>query len=279
MTTQEWFLLAIALPATFAALYCLRKRPEFGRIEHADASEERMDLEVARDMLSTAGSGDETTAAIIDSVIGEKSEVDSNVVRSALGEMGVIADAITAAQPEPELEFESEPEDESEDEPDEADSWGVWDPSTDPEPEPEPEPEIEVEAEPESKPKPTIPLLTDISEFLSKAAGATVSTAKNVATKVAEVKDKVVEKVRPKPALKVMPVRPAGLPPMAEWDSYLEEWVMLGRPVRTAPEPEPEVALPQWTRQELVEEVANEELVVDVPITPRRATPRIPELP
>ena len=33
MTTQEWLFFGLALPATLGAIYCLRRRPEFGAIQ------------------------------------------------------------------------------------------------------------------------------------------------------------------------------------------------------------------------------------------------------
>ena len=44
MTSQEWILLALALPATLGALYCLRRRPEFGAIQRNDGVSERESL-------------------------------------------------------------------------------------------------------------------------------------------------------------------------------------------------------------------------------------------
>ncbi|GIS43912.1 MAG: hypothetical protein Ct9H90mP16_09820 [Candidatus Poseidoniales archaeon] len=45
MTTQEWLFFGLALPATLGAIYCLRRRPEFGAIQKNDDVEEREALE------------------------------------------------------------------------------------------------------------------------------------------------------------------------------------------------------------------------------------------
>ena len=41
MTTQEWLIFGLALPATLGAIYCLRRRPEFGAIQKNDATKKR----------------------------------------------------------------------------------------------------------------------------------------------------------------------------------------------------------------------------------------------
>ena len=46
ITSQEWLLLALALPATLGALYCLRRRPDFGSIERSDEASQRESLEM-----------------------------------------------------------------------------------------------------------------------------------------------------------------------------------------------------------------------------------------
>jgi len=320
MTSQEWLMLALALPATFGALYCLRKRPEFGAIDRDDLGEAREALEVDRSFASTSGTGDANTAAIIDSVIGEARQVDSQVVTAALGEMGAIAAAHAAAnpQPEPELEPDQVPESEPELEPDqvpesepepelldEIDAWTIYDPK--PESESVPEPEAEMAEIPEmfrepvieqddplSKPstpdipavKSSIPGLAEVKQIISKATEVTVNAAKDVASKTVELTERVVEKVRPsKPESSVMPVRPPGLPPMAEWDPYEGEWMLLGRPIRTAPEPEVEAEKPTWARDELEIEPEAEPAVlltavaIDDEDEVVRKTPVIPIIP
>ena len=96
MTAQEWLMLLIALPLTVGALYCLRRRPEFGTIDRTNMSDERELLEMSSVISNTAGTGNSNTAAIIDSVIEKEAAPDENVIAAALGEMGVIAAANAA---------------------------------------------------------------------------------------------------------------------------------------------------------------------------------------
>jgi hypothetical protein len=129
-----------------------------------------------------------------------------------------------------------------------------------------------------------------ISETASKAASATVTAMKEVATMAVEVKDKLVEKVRPQPKTSVMPVRPPDLPPMAEWDSKLGEWMLFGRPIRIAEKAEPEPERPSWVEEStdapsVVEDEDVSITELDVPqssapvLTARRVVPTIPKLP
>ena len=313
MTAQEWLMLIMALPLTVGALYCLRRRPEFGTIEHVNMSDERELLEMSSVISNTGGTGNANTAAIIDSVIEKESAPDENVVAAALGEMGVIAAANTAeiaANTEHEEETDEEPiidsrfttviaDEESmaiasaaakadvpvipelspvaevnEDSTEEDDPFDQW-----------PSSEQDV---PEMQSTPNISEM--ITETASKAATATVTAMKEVATKAVEVKDKLVEKVKPKPKTSVIPVRPSDLPPMAEWDSKSSEWMLFGRPIRIAEKAEPEPERPTWvennTETPLVvedEDVSMPEL--DVPqssapvLTARRVVPTIPKLP
>ena len=102
--------------------------------------------------------------------------------------------------------------------------------------------------------------------------------AKEVASIAAGITEKVVEKVRQKTTKGVMPVRPAGLPPMAEWDAYQGAWTIMGRPVQVAASPEPEVEAPAWSNQtETIPTLTARPL--DDEVEPRRNTPFIPELP
>ena len=361
MTSQEWLLFAIALPSTLGAIYCLRRRPEFGAIEKNDQLEERELLEFGGGGALPSMVGDAHTQAIVESVIGVTESVDENVVSAALGEMGAIAAANAVEEAEEEKETDAEeplidsrftttvPDDETtemveahiESENHEAEEveleeeddigWGVWDPEPELEPEPASEPEIElaseigsIEAERELPEIPELfreplstedtleqedPLLTPslpeipeiisleeakpnvterISSMATQAADTTlnvtkdvVSTtmtgAKGVVTMVAGFKEKVVEKVRKKSTTAVMPVRPAELPSMAEWDPEQGVWTLMGRPVQVATEPEPETAAPAWTRQDVPTEPAPTEVLEQN--TPRRKTPFIPELP
>ena len=93
ITSQEWLLLALALPATVGALYCLRRRPDFGSIERSDEASQRESLEMGEINIGFTSGGDAHTQAIVESVIGEEQVVDQSVVSAALGEMGVIAAA------------------------------------------------------------------------------------------------------------------------------------------------------------------------------------------
>lgn len=314
MTAQEWLMLLIALPLTVGALYCLRRRPEFGTINRTNMSDERELLEMSSVISNTAGTGNANTAAIIDSVIEKEASPDENVVAAALGEMGVIAAANSAeiaanteieehtAEEEhiidsrfttviadeesmaiasaaakadvpviPEISTVAEVDEDSTEDDDPFDQW------------PSSEQDI-----PEM---PSTPNLSEmISETASKAASATVTAMKEVATKAVEVKDKLVEKVRPQPKTSVMPVRPPDLPPMAEWDSKLGEWMLFGRPIRIAEKAEPEPERPSWVDEStdappVVEDEDVSIAELDVPqslapvLTARRVVPTIPKLP
>ncbi len=347
MTSQEWILFALALPATLGAIYCLRRRPEFGAIEKSDDVGEREALEFGGGGIIASTEGDAHTQSIVESVIGEAQTVDENVVSAALGEMGEIAAANAAAQAEEaEMEVEEEPimdsrftttipdeettemveayiQDEQEDSKEEDDiGWGVWDPEEDakeevaesevesdlPEiPEIFREPVSAVDALDEKDPLtvPSIPEIPEIvaleeakpniseriSSMANQAADATVSAtkevvsatvtgAKEVASIAAGIKDKVVDKVRKKSTTGVMPVRPPGLPTMAEWDPYQGVWTLMGRPVQVASVPEPEPITPAWAQaeQEIPIETHPEQTQEEMP-QPRRKTPFIPELP
>ena len=367
MTSQEWLLFAIALPSTLGAIYCLRRRPEFGAIEKNDGLEERELLEFGGGGSLPSMGGDAHTQAIVESVIGVTESLDENLVSAALGEMGAIAAANAEEEAEEEKETDAEEplidsrftttvpddettemveayiesenheavdvEDDAEVEDDDEDDigWGVWDPEPVPEPVTEPEPEPEqiretvsdgIERELPEIPElfreplstedtleeedplltPSLPEIPEIisleeakpnvteriSSMATQAADTTlnvtkdvVSTtmtgAKGVATMVAGFKEKVVEKVRKKSTTAVMPVRPAELPSMAEWDPEQGVWTLMGRPVQVVTEPEPETAAPAWTRQDVPTEPAPTEVLEQN--TPRRKTPFIPELP
>jgi hypothetical protein len=114
-----------------------------------------------------------------------------------------------------------------------------------------------------------------------EVVSATMSGAKEVVSIAAGITEKVVGKVRQKSAKGVMPVRPAGLPPMAEWDAYQGAWTIMGRPVHVAAMPEPEVATPSWSNNEVVLTAT----AIDSPAQhddgskTRRNTPFIPKLP
>ncbi len=355
MTSQEWILFALALPATLGAIYCLRRRPEFGAIEKNNDVEERESLEFGGSGILASMGGDAHTQAIVESVIGVAETVDGNVVSAALGEMGAIAAANTAAETDEEMDsgggnpimdsrftttipdedttemveayIESENEKVEDIEAEEEDDvgWGVWDPEPTPDSETTPVsedvddiverelPEIpELFREPVSSEDtlagddllstpstPNIPEIITldetkpnvserISSIANQAADATLSAtkevvsatmagAKEVASMAAEIKDKVVDKVRKRPTTAVMPVRPSELPSMAEWDPQQGAWTLMGRPVQVATEPEPETTAPSWTRQDVP--TTPETMETQEQVAPRRKTPFIPELP
>ena len=108
---------------------------------------------------------------------------------------------------------------------------------------------------------------------------ATVTGAKDVVSKAAEITEKVVEKVRQKSTKGVMPVRPPGLPPMAEWDAYQGAWTIMGRPIQVAESPEPDTPVPDWSRTENESPTPTIQAQQDVVSSERRKTPFIPELP
>tara|TARA_B110000438_G_scaffold258374_1_gene267023 strand:- start:1230 stop:2480 length:1251 start_codon:yes stop_codon:yes gene_type:complete len=171
MTSQEWLLICLALPATLGALYCLRRRPEFGSITRNDDVSERESLEMGAINIGFSSGGDAHTQSIVESVLGQEKVLDKNIVSAALGEMGVIA-AANAAEDELQQDTELEAEtildsrytttvqDENtndmvttyleEDtvpvEEEEDTGWSVWEPDMDSEPEPvaDLEPEIEL---------------------------------------------------------------------------------------------------------------------------------------
>ena len=179
MTSQEWLLLALALPSTIGALYCLRRRPEFGAIERKNETNERESLEMGATNFVSTGGGDAHTQSIVESVIGQEQTLDQNVVSAALGEMGVIAAANAAEAEAQQEEVEAETildsrytttvqddevldmvsayaeegaDSEEETEPvedDEGDDigWGVWEPEVEAESETETEPEPEIDSE------------------------------------------------------------------------------------------------------------------------------------
>ncbi len=346
MTSQEWLLLVLALPATIGAIYSLRHRPEFGAIERNDGTSERESLEVGAMSIGFSGGGDAHTQSIVESVLGQEQVLDQGVVSAALGEMGVIAAANAAeAAEQEEIAVVVEPihdsrftttipDDETLDmvsslaEEEDETGWSVWDPDADSDSTPEPEAELEAEPEPEEEPEaerelpeipeifrepvvdtpdplglPSIPeiptidppksnITERISTMMTQAADATVdatkevvsatmSGAKEVASIAAGITGKVVGKVRQQSTKGVMPVRPTGLPPMAEWDAYQGAWTIMGRPIQVASKPEPEVAPPSWSQEEVVLTAT----AIDPPTqhgeasTPRRNTPFIPELP
>ncbi|MEC8926995.1 MAG: hypothetical protein VYB17_01895, partial [Candidatus Thermoplasmatota archaeon] len=152
LTSQEWLLLALALPATIGAIYSLRHRPEFGAIERNDGTSERESLEVGAMGIGFSGGGDAHTQSIVESVLGQEQVLDQGVVSAALGEMGVIAAANAAeAAEQEEVAIVVEPIHDSrftttipdddtlnmvsalaEEEDDTG--WGVWDPEAESEP-------------------------------------------------------------------------------------------------------------------------------------------------
>ena len=353
MTSQEWVMLALALPATLGAIYCLRRRPEFGAIERNDEFSDRESLEVGSIGVAISTGGDAHTQSIVESVISQKETLDDGVVSAALGEMGVIAAANAAEAAEKEKHeseqetihdsrftttildedeldmvssFANEEEDLGDSEESEEDDtgWGVWEPEIVEESPSETEievlsarkiPEIPeifrepVSEEPDPLEVPSIPeiplveapmaieepranLGERISNIASQAAdttvsvtkdvvNATVSGAKGVASIAAGITGKVVGKVRKKSTKGVMPVRPPGLPSMAEWDAYQGTWTLMGRPVQVASTPDPEIEPPSWSRNET--ESAPSQNVPDLHAgkssSTRRNTPFIPELP
>jgi len=351
MTTQEWLLIVLALPATLGALYCLRRRPEFGSIERNDEISQRESLEMGEINIGISKGGDAHTQSIVESVIGEEQVVDQSVVSAALGEMGVIAAAnateevvesendsetildsryTTTVQDDEVLDMVSAYAGESKQPVEEEDDigWGVWEPDTktqpepnpepEPEPEPQPQPEIEsgtkrdlpeipqifrepVQDSPDPLDVPSIPEIPSfeipssnlgerISSIATQAADATVNVtkdvvsatvtgAKEVVSKAAEITEKVVGKVRQKTTTGVMPVRPPGLPPMAEWDAYRGTWTIMGRPIQVAEKPEPEAPVPDWSRVEDEPTAPVIETQPDASSRERRKTPFIPELP
>ena len=348
MTSQEWLLLGLALPSTLGALYCLRRRPEFGAIERKNEVDERETLEMGSSSFVSTGGGDAHTQSIVESVIGQKQTLDQNVVSAALGEMGVIAAANAAEEEEQPEKVEVETildsrftttvqdddvldmisayveegtdsveETESVDEDTEDDiGWGVWNPEDEPETEAEidtgaarelPEiPEIFREPVVETPDPLTIPSIPEIpvietpnpnlgeriSTIATQAAdatvnvtkdvvNATVSGAKEVVSIAAGITEKVVGKVRQKSTKGVMPVRPPGLPTMAEWDAYQGAWTIMGRPVHVVAQPEPESPTPDWTHSETHPTDTVSEIIVEQKAESggRRNTPFIPELP
>jgi hypothetical protein len=345
MTAQEWLLLALALPATLGALYCLRRRPEFGAIERKNEINERESLEMGTTNFVSSGGGDAHTQSIVESVIGQEQTLDQSVVSAALGEMGVIAAANIAETEQQEVELGAEttldsrftttvPDDDVLDmvstyvgddtdsvEEEDDTGWSVWEPEIEAETAPMVEPEPQIESKQESQlpeiPEifrepivdtedlleipsiPEIPIIEPsnqniggrITSMATQAADATVNVtkevvsatvtgAKEVVSMAAEITEKMVDKVRQKSTKGVMPVRPAGLPPMAEWDAYEGAWTLMGRPVNVAALPVPDTQTPDWSRDEIENVVSPLETnVQEEKRETRRNTPFIPELP
>ncbi|MEE3083090.1 MAG: hypothetical protein VX320_03240 [Candidatus Thermoplasmatota archaeon] len=323
MTTQEWLILSFALITTISALYCLRRRPEFGEIERSDDISQRETLEIGGAAIPMMeNSGDAHTQAIVESVIGKEEILDQTVVAAALGEMGAIAaanaidDELPFDEEDEELPLDEEEVESAEiedmevvelvnEEPEEEDiEWGVWDPDTstkevDEEPEIPEIPEIFREPDtPKSAPitpniEPTNEIVLPeqiepkiaekISSMATHAADVTMSAAMGVASKTAKITENVVHRVRSKATKGVMPVRPAELPPLAEWDPTHGVWTLMGRPVTIAEKPEPEKNVPSWAVEEVEEPQIITNPVIEVPSIvdekPRRKTPFIPELP
>ena len=229
-----------------------------------------------------------------------------------------VLDMVSAyAEEGAESEEETEPVD---DEEEDDIGWGVWEPEDEVEPEAEQESVTDSETErelpeipeifrepvvdsPDPLAIPSIPeiptieppssnLSERISSMATQAADATVNVtkdvvsatltgAKEVVSRAAGITEKVVEKVRQKSTKGVMPVRPAELPPMAEWDAYQGAWTIMGRPVHVAAQPEPETPAPGWalTETQTIETVPETSTQQNVETGGRRNTPFIPELP
>ena len=178
--------------------------------------------------------------------------------------------------------------------------WGVWEPDSAVEEDdggldiPEipqifrepviPEKEVIVELTPpeNSANESTQKITETLSKMATQAADVTVSTAKGVASKAAQITENAVHRVRSKVTKGMIPVRPTELPPLAEWDPQQGAWTLMGRPVTIAEKPEPEKEVPIWTKEEDVsrnhiQPVA--EIHLQETEKTRRKTPFIPELP
>ena len=328
MTSQEWILLILALGASIGAVYCLRKRPEFGAIQKHDEFSERESLEMGAVSIISSGGGDAHTKSIVESVIGEIETLDQDVVSAALGEMGVIAAANAAEEKQDEEDTNDDeepimdsrftttvPDDETlemvskytEDDEGEENTiededdigWGVWDPDAELEEEVEEETETVIEVT-SKRELPEIPMLfqepkiepsAPVVEVVEPEVPAIVTPTPVVELATPElptiemptpniVEDAPQRSVR-KSSKGVMPVRPTGLPAMAEWDPYQGTWTIMGRPVKVAEKPEEEPDTPSWTQESVEIDLApvTQPTSVDESTTPVRKTPFIPELP
>lgn len=299
ITGQELAMLAVALPLTIAAVYCLRKRPVFGSIENRNIDDERELLEMSVAIANTKGTGDDNTASIIDSVIGDIDSIDTNVVSKALGEMEAIAVASAADvaasaaakaekaanvgdySPTIDSRFTTIVGDESTEamvsaaaeeakaEGDKAEELGIESDFVN----------FHIEDEPVEEKKSKLPSLSEISDFAKRQAAKATSVAKGAAKGVSDTASTVtqfvsgtvesvlpsskgdsvqadtVEQAPPPQRLHTVqsgaiPVRPRGLPPMAEWSQEQGDWLLLGRPVKSAELPEPEAPRPAWAVEE-----------------------------
>ncbi len=307
ITGQELAMLAIALPLTFAAVYCLRKRPVFGNIESHNIDDERELLEMSVAIANTKGTGDANTASIIDSVIGDIDSIDTNVVTKALGEMEAIAvasatEVAASAAAKAELAANVEDDsttidsrfttivgdesteaivsaaaDEAKAEGDKAEDLGIETDFVNFHIEEQPESD---EEEHEKDKTSKLPSLSEISDFAKRQAAKATTVAKGAAKGVSDTASSVtqfvsdtVDSVRPsgkedsaqetvavEPAPPpqrlhtvqsgTIPVRPRGLPPMAEWSQEQGDWLLLGRPVKSTELPEPEAPRPAWAVEE-----------------------------
>jgi len=305
MSGQSWLLLTLALPSSAVAGWCLRARPTFSAIDHGSIEDAREAME-SSSLLRTAGTGvaDAHTAAIIDSVIGAEQTIDANTVESALGQMGAMAAEMPA-----EVKTESKPVSAAVEKAATALESMVTAVKTTV----EEKPVVPAAAQ---KAKSILAKVGDIGGKVAEKATETAVVVKEKATesavvvkeKAVAVKEKAVEipqvvkeKVVHKPVAiprrqrsveaTVMPVRPEGLPSIAEWDPQLQGWTMLGKPISNVAPPETH-AKPDWTQSEPEPEPVEVPVIeepepqpepepepVQVPAVSHRKPPVIPQLP
>ena len=137
-----------------------------------------------------------------------------------------------------------------------------------------------------------------MKEKATESAVVVKEKAVAVKEKAVEIPQVVKEKVVQKPVAiprrqrsveaTVMPVRPEGLPSIAEWDPQLQGWTMLGKPISNVAPPETRTK-PDWTQSEPDPEPEPEPEPepqpepepepVQVPAVSHRKPPVIPQLP
>ena len=177
--------------------------------------------------------------------------------------------------------------------------WGVWNPDTEPEEEVEEEnePVIEVRSKRELPEIPVLfqepkiehpatvvePMVPETPTIVAPIPVVELATPElpTIEIPTPNIVEDTTQRSLRKSSKGVMPVRPAGLPAMAEWDPYQGDWTIMGRPVKVAEKPEPEPDTPSWIQESVEIDLTpiTPPTSVEESTKPIRKTPFIPELP
>ena len=177
--------------------------------------------------------------------------------------------------------------------------WGVWNPDTEPEEEVEEEnePVIEVRSKRELPEIPVLfqepkiehlatvvePMVPETTTIVAPIPVVELATPElpTIEIPTPNIVEDTTQRSLRKSSKGVMPVRPAGLPAMAEWDPYQGDWTIMGRPVKVAEKPEPEPDTPSWIQESVEIDLTpiTPPTSVEESTKPIRKTPFIPELP